>query len=140
VTPVDQEFLHQPEQGQHGDCMRACLASLLDLPLQSVPHFAQLAADGQGDFWTMVAEFCRSHGFSFVTMAGSFVWAEDEIYHIIGGPSPRGNGHHAVVGRNGNIHFDPHPSRAGLAGTAAEWKLDFLVRPGAPPDTGKDSP
>lgn len=130
MKPVDQQFVHDPANGQHGDCMRACIASLLELPIADVPHFAQLDADGKGDFWFAVTAFCRSHGFAFVTVRGQFVWAEDAIYHIIAGPSPRGNGtHHAVVGLNGRIHFDPHPSRAGLAGDPADWTFDFLVRP-----------
>lgn len=131
MTPVDQALVHDPDNGQHGDCMRACIASLLDLPLLSVPHFAQDAADGKADFWPAVADFCRQHGYSHMIVKGQFIWAEDEIYHMISGPSPRMVGvHHAVVGLNGQIHFDPHPSRAGLAGDPSEWTFDFLVRPG----------
>jgi hypothetical protein len=130
MTPTDQEFMHLPEQGQQGDCMRACLASVLDLPIAEVPHFAQLDAEGNGNFWLMVAEFCRARGYAFVMMRGRIVWAEDAIHHIISGPSPRDPaGHHAVVGRNGQILHDPHPSRAGLAGDPAEWDLYLLVRP-----------
>lgn len=128
MTPVDQEFLHKPEDGQHGDCMRACIASVLDLPISEVPHFAQLDAEGKGNFWLMVAEFCAEQGYSFVTVPGRIIWTNDEVYHIISGPSPR-RGHHAVVGRNGQIVFDPHPSRAGLAGDPKDWHFDFLVRP-----------
>jgi hypothetical protein len=128
MTPVDQEFIHKPEEGQHGDCMRACIASVLDLPIAKVPNFAQLDADGEGNYWIMLAEFCRGHGYSFVTMQGRFVWSEDAIYHVISGPSPRiKGGHHAVVGRNGQVFFDPHPSRAGLAGDPDDWKFDLLV-------------
>jgi hypothetical protein len=130
MTPQDQEFIHAPERGQHGDCMRACVAALLDLPIAAVPHFAQLDAEGKGNFWLMVTEFCRNNGYAFVTMQGRFVWAEDAIYHIISGPSPRAAGvYHAVVGMNGQVHFDPHPSRAGLIGDPSEWKFDFLVKP-----------
>jgi hypothetical protein len=130
VTPVDQQFLHLPDQGQHGDCMRACIASLLDLPIADVPHFAQIDADGGDNFWIGVTDFCRSRGFAFVTVKGSFVWSADPIYHIIAGPSPRAAGvHHAVIGLNGRVHFDPHPSRAGLAGDPSEWSFDLLVRP-----------
>lgn len=129
MTPVDQSIMHDPDNGQHGDCMRAVLASLLDLPIGSVPHFALLDAEGKGNFWIMIAEFCRQHGFSFVIMRGRFGWAEDAIYHGIGGKSPRNPaGHHAVVGRNGQIFHDPHPSRAGLAGDPNEWEFYLLVR------------
>lgn len=51
-------------------------------------------------------------------------------YHIIGGPSPRGGGIlHAVVGLNGEVAFDPHPSKAGLAGDPSKWTYDYLVKP-----------
>ena len=33
MRPVDQEFTHRPEVGQHGDCQRAVIASLLELPI-----------------------------------------------------------------------------------------------------------
>lgn len=133
MMPVDQEFVHDPTNNQHGDCMRACIASLLDLPREAVPNFAQLDADGEGNFWLLLAEFCRQHGYSFVTIQGRFVWAEDVIYHVISGPSPRiKGGHHAVVGRNGQVFFDPHPSRAGLAGDPSEWKFDLLVKMARP--------
>jgi hypothetical protein len=129
MTPVDQEFLHKPEAGQHGDCMRAVIASLLDLPISDVPHFAQVDADGGKNFWLHLAEFCRAHGYAFASFKGGFVWAEDAIYHGITGPSPRiPGGYHAVVGCNGRIVHDPHPSKAGLAGDPSEWKFELLVR------------
>lgn len=34
---------------------------------------------------------------------------------------------HAVVGKNGQIVFDPHPSKAGLAGDPSEWTFDYLI-------------
>lgn len=78
----------------------------------------------------LVTEFCRKNGYVFVIMQCRFVWAEDAVYHIISGPSPRGNGvYHAVIGLNGQVHFDPHPSRAGLAGDPSEWTFDLLVKP-----------
>lgn len=130
MTPVDQEFVHDPENGVHGDCQRAVIASLLDLPISEVPHFAQDDADGKQNFWLAITEFCRSKGYVFATFHGTFVWAEDEIFHGISGPSPRAKGvFHAVVGRNGQVFFDPHPSRAGLAGDPSEWKFDFLLKP-----------
>lgn len=130
MTPVDQEFLHKPEIGQYGDCMRAVLASLLDFPIADVPHFAQIEADGGQNFWFGVSEFCASHGFEYVQMPSNCIkWHDGDLYHEISGPSPRGNGiYHAVVGCNGKIAHDPHPSRDGLAGDPSEWEFSFLVR------------
>lgn len=45
MTPVDQTILHDPQTGAIGNCMQAAIASLLDLPLDAVPHFAALSEE-----------------------------------------------------------------------------------------------
>jgi hypothetical protein len=132
VTPQTQEFIHAPDIGQHGDCQRAVIASLLDLPISSVPHFLQVADGDPTIYWETLQTFVRTHGFAYLTMparAGqAFFGDEGDVFHEISGPSPRGNGvRHAVVGCNGEIVFDPHPSRAGLAGDPATWEHAYLV-------------
>ena len=138
MTPVDQEFTSQPEIGQFGDCARACIASLLDLPIAEVPHFLQVANGDATGFWEGIQTFCRKHGYALMSVparAGQNFFGDDgDVYHKISGPSPRGNGlWHAVVGRNGEIVFDPHPSRAGLAGDPSDWQFDYLVKAGDQP-------
>jgi hypothetical protein len=39
MKPIDQEFMHDPEKGIIGDCFRACIASILELDINEVPHF-----------------------------------------------------------------------------------------------------
>lgn len=39
MIPLRQRNKHDPENGVYGDCHRAALASLLELPLDEVPHF-----------------------------------------------------------------------------------------------------
>lgn len=130
MTPVDQEFTHKPEIGQYGDCQRAVIASLLDLPISEVPHFYRDEEEGGDPFWTGVVKFCRTHGYNYVsTKPDIFLWSGGAVYHEISGPSPRGNGvYHAVVGCNGKIEHDPHPDKTGLAGDPSKWKYAFLVR------------
>lgn len=134
MIPVSQEFLYDPANGQHGDCMRACIASLLDLPRAEVPHFLQAAAGDPETFWNLIFDFCEKLGFEYLPHLPDFspgMAATLGGYHVIAGPSPRGGGvWHAVVGLNGEIAFDPHPSRAGLAGDRTDWKFDYLVRNG----------
>lgn len=135
MIPVDQEFIHNPEVGQFGDCQRAVIASLLDLPISEVPHFLQEANGEPSMFWESIQTFCRKHGYVYLTVPArsgfSFYGDDGDVFHEISGPSPRGSGvFHAVVGCNGNIVFDPHPSRAGLAGDPAEWEHCYLVRGG----------
>jgi hypothetical protein len=132
MTPVDQEFLHKPEVGQHGDCQRAVIASLMELPIADVPHFLQVAEGDATKFWEGLQSFCRSKGMAYLTVparvGAAFYGAEDGVYHEISGPSPRGNGvTHAVVGKDGQVVFDPHPSRAGLLGESSEWEFSYLV-------------
>jgi hypothetical protein len=133
MTPVDQEFLHKPEEGQYGDCQRAVIATLLDLPASEVPHFNGIAKGEPFAFWEALQGFVRSKGFVYLTVparSGSAFFGDDgDVFHEISGPSPRGNGtFHAVVGCNGQIVHDPHPSRAGLAGDPATWEFSYLVK------------
>lgn len=39
MIPVQCMVKHDPENGKYGDCLRACVASLLELPSENVPHF-----------------------------------------------------------------------------------------------------
>jgi len=133
MTPANQEFTHKPEEGQYGDCQRAVIASLLDLPISDVPHFLAVSKNDATIYWESVQAFCRSHGYVYLTVAknsGSAFFGDDgPVYHEISGPSPRGGGvTHAVVGCNGEVVFDPHPSRAGLAGDPMEWQHAYLVK------------
>ena len=132
MTPQDQEFLKTATMA--GDCQRAVLASLMDLPIAEVPHFAQLAAeskDSSYSFWAAVYDFCESRGYVYKPHVMLIYHLREgvDLYHQISGPSPRGNGvWHAVVGLNGEVFFDPHPSRAGLAGNPLTWHHSVLLK------------
>lgn len=133
MKPVDQIFTSKPEINQYGDCQRAVIASLLELPIDEVPHFLQEANGDAGDYWLGIQSFLGKKGFAYLTAdigaIHHFYGNDGEIYHEISGPSPRGNGlYHAVVGCNGKIAFDPHPSREGLAGEQSEWRHAYLVK------------
>lgn len=134
MTPVDQEFVHKPEIGQYGDCQRAVIASLLNLPICDVPHFLH---DGDTyEFWDRIQSFLITYGYQWMVFkkspagVGELFFGSDEIdiYHEISGVSPRDpNVRHAVVGCNGVIVHDPHPDKTGLAGTE-DWDYGFLVK------------
>ena len=132
MKPVDQEFVHLPEIGQFGDCQRAVIASLLELPISEVPHFLRDASGNPSDYWDSLQGFLASRGLAYMHVpacsGASFFGDGVDVYHEISGPSPRGGGvMHAVVGRNGVIVHDPHPSKAGLAGAPSEWEHAFMV-------------
>lgn len=107
--------------GAVGDCVRACTASVLDLPIDSVPHFV---ADQPGDEWYDTWEaFMRSKGRPITII--TIPWEKPPVpmgYYLASGPSPRGV-KHMVVMRDGAVAHDPHPSRAGLSEVEVVWVL-----------------
>ncbi len=131
MTPVDQLVLYQDEPRIWGDCQRACIASLLDLPALEVPHFLELANGVAFDNYDMIEDFLAPRGLVVLWQRSlAYHWqpGEPDCYHLLSGPSPRFNTGHMVVGLNGKVFHDPHPSRAGLAGNPANWSCSFIVK------------
>jgi hypothetical protein len=99
------KFIDQTTYGpSHGNCISACVASILEVPIETVPFF--------------VDENWRERFVGWLAARGL---AATELenpppgFSIAFGPSTRlaGRGH-ACVARDGVIVHDPHPSRAGL--------------------------
>ena len=133
MITVDQQVLHDPEKGLFGDCQRAVIASLLNLDPSDVPNFAQDSKNEPYEFWDGLQQFCRKHGYVYMSIPRSnflFRYGDDgDVYHAISGKSPRSPAvNHVVVGKNGAVFHDPHPSRAGLLGGPADWEYAFLVK------------
>lgn len=105
----DQTVLHS--ESTVGNCVQACLASVLSLPLDAVPPFDEATGPEQlmaFDAWL------RARGiesFRRYTERGQVPF--NEGLYLASGPSPRGV-HHMVVMCDGRLLHDPHPSRAGL--------------------------
>lgn len=125
MRPVSQTILHT-QDGPPGNCMQACVASVLELPLEEVPHFC---ADNRWPF--NFHEWLNERGLFFLEVSfaehGIDARADYMGYHLIAGPSPRGNFLHSVVALNGEMVFDPHPDRTGLAGDLKDWLFGFLI-------------
>lgn len=131
MTPVDQAIF---EDGK-GDCLRACICSILDLPIDDLPNFADIGYVNGAIDWLWKQGYPSLH----------LSWTGDEghhdtymstgstrVYCMVMGTSPRvyadgSRKGHAVVGHamgwSFNIDHDPHPSRAGLVGNpdSALW-------------------
>lgn len=115
MTPVDQSIMHDPANGQWGDCMRACIASLLALPILDVPHFNEGGPRGL-EFDRRVRDFLAQHGLIEVRIHSKTSQAhviQGTCHHLIYGYTERGT-YHAVVGLNGKVVHDPHPSKTGV--------------------------
>lgn len=117
-----QLIMHNPERGEHGDCLRTCVAMCLGMEPQDVPHFGDpsLFPDWLAglNYWLAERELSV---FGIPVFADNF----DEITRqlslsggcvpaIVTGTSSR-ELTHAVVVHLGEV-FDPHPSSLGLKG------------------------
>ena len=121
MTPVKQSKLYAPDAIHSGNCMAACLASLLDLPLWMVPPFEDMF--GRSDWSERVDEWLeRLFGVRRARIDGHVVENLPEFY-IASGLSPRGV-RHSVIYSRGALAHDPHPSGAGIVAVEWTWHLE----------------
>ena len=114
IYPVIQTKLHTDEQ--NGNCLRACIATLTGLDIDSMPHFEDMGAD---EWQEPLYAWLYEHGFE--------PWchyAKDGPapagYSMACGDGPRGL-KHCVVVLDGELAFDPHPRGGGLL--SQDWWL-----------------
>lgn len=125
MTPVMQEFDHDPPKS-YGDCHRAAIASLLDLPLADVPHFAAGLPDGDPQFWERQDIWLRARGLALISIPilgenvskvclAAIAWNPGHPEFLLGGTSKLGCGHTVVADKSGIIH-DPSKAQSGIVG------------------------
>jgi len=112
-----------------GDCMRACIASMLDLPITTVPNFM----DKSDDYFNMLWNTLIEHGYSYVGhddkppykyvqasegIEGYFMAVVNSINYE-GEVSEAGRPiTHAVVFKGLEFCFDPSPK------ATKQWSID----------------
>jgi len=99
-----------------GDCFRACVASILEFPIEEMPNFWEQTQDvsefwKMNNGWLMENKGLRCLHFQLSPEDKHVV---EDLLCVACAKSPRGDSDHAVVWQNGLLH-DPHPSGAGLA-------------------------
>jgi hypothetical protein len=126
MTPVVCQTKHDPEAGTYGDCMRACVASIMDMTPDQVPHFIH---DGRADLANdRIRDFLAEHGFApFVINCGD----EDtyaDILEYMGNQNP--NAHYMLFGRT--AHEDHVVvCRGGALAHDPAWYWSPLIGPGS---------
>ena len=124
MTPVMQTNFAVPG----GNCLQAAIASLLELPLEEVPH-ATVRPDDV--WWIELQEWSRRRfGMDLIAFVPGDTY-KPSGYHLITGKSVRGV-EHATVGLNGAIVHDPHPTGASMApntSLAMEGRLFWVFVP-----------
>lgn len=124
-TEIDQidQTIFADDPKRKGNCVAACVATVLGVPLDRVPHFIEFGiAYGDSDdvaevshgnnWWAMMLGFLAGHGL-WVVELDEVTDAEGGEFVLVAGMSPRGVVHQ-VVYRAGRLWHDPHPSRAGV--------------------------
>lgn len=114
----------QTQFGLQGNCLSACIASLLELTIEEVPNFHEGVAPGapQDDpegckiFWSNVHAFMNKKGFGMIHFEDENVRDMQKHlggYFLAGGKSPTGYQHACIYTQNGLAH-DPHPEGGGI--------------------------
>jgi hypothetical protein len=107
-----------------GNCLQACVASILELDLEDVPNFAEV--EGEHGWWQALQDFVTERGF-FLYALDPEHGAPEDTYYLAVGDSPRGDFNHVVVANGTAIVHDPNPTGEGLKGYAKEMFL-FVAR------------
>lgn len=132
-----QEIMHNPEAGQYGDCQRAAIATVLQIPIDQVPHFGEGGPDS-GAFFERVRQFLQTKQLGLFSIPFQNCPLEDIlrmmdtnnpcVIYMLSGMSPRGV-NHVVVCKGGEIIHDPHPSNDRLVGPCDDghWWVDCIT-------------
>lgn len=112
----------QTELDRKGNCYSACVASILEIPIESLPNLHQWGRNWLIPFSKAVHE----HGYNLLIVRPSMITRMPYIegtYCILTGKSPRGRCNHAVVALGScqddgrfkiRMVHDPHPDNAGV--------------------------
>lgn len=118
MRTVDQTILASDPKRQ-GNCVSACAATHLGIPLETVPHFVEVdrgatvdGSAGSDGWWWLLVGFMAGHGLWPVQLDAVTDGEPGEVLWVAG-PSARGV-LHQVLYRDGVLWHDPHPSRAGV--------------------------
>lgn len=93
----------------YGDCLRACVASMLDLDAEAVPHFHRNGPDSAARGWDEMADFLRTRGlYPFVTRSEDDPREQlAECGHYLLCGSTRSGSNHVVVCNGDSVAHNP---------------------------------
>lgn len=120
-----QQFLSDHKNGVYGDCMAACIKTILQDSLEGYPH--PISSDGGAwnlDFFERLTDEC---GY-YLNIINLDTVIPQNRFIIAGGPTIRskdsGATHAVVWDYEKNMMFwDPHPSRSGLLSINRYYQL-----------------
>lgn len=111
-------FKAEVGDSEAGNCMAACVASILEIPLDHVPNFAQY------ENWV---DILTTWFFTQKYVVEVDDKPRQDLYSLVGGPSPRGSWGHAVVFYGDEMVHDPHPSGDGIVGELTDFDFWYFI-------------
>lgn len=106
----------QTKVGDRGNCLSACVASLLEIPIEWVPDFTRELHGPVTPQPIKLNTWLSTVGLEALYFMTDIMHPDHACpngYYIMTGWSPRGRPH-VVIGLDKSIAHDPHPSRTGL--------------------------
>jgi len=137
MIPVVCQTKHDPDAGTYGDCMRACIASILEMTPDQVPHFVH---DGQRDLVNdRIREFLATLGFAPFTINCGDEDTFADILRYMGAQNPNAyymvfgrteHEDHVVVCHGGELSHDPAWYWSPLIGPASNgvWAIMVIAK------------
>jgi hypothetical protein len=112
VNQVEQTILDPPD----GNCFAACVASILELPIDMVPNYR---SEGDG-WWHEWQEWLKPRNLALLGWPSDDLGNDQVRADTLRGYSictvryelPSGGLNHSVVCLNGNMVWNPHPLRS----------------------------
>lgn len=148
MKPVNQTiFSSKDDPSIKGNCLTACVASLLEMNIEDVPYWAGMPDHEWGEnFWNFIDNHAIRCGWGAYYVGEKMKLPEDseeefwnkvkkicsgiDGYYIVCGTSPRGfTAGHAVIYKDGKLAHDPHPSRDGVSKIWSAYLIEKGERP-----------
>lgn len=144
MTPATCRIKHDPPHS-YGDCLRACIATVMDTDTEQVPHFADMGATAD-EALASARRWLSGRG---LTIAGFVFPGSESLPDLLGwmgenNPTvtwllfgstrhPDGSGHggdHVVVCRGGEVVHDPQwiPNRIKSPHSTGHWFIWVVAR------------
>lgn len=119
MIKIKQTIFSDHDNNIYGNCLSACLASLLELGIEGVPIFVNGDNFWFERLWNWLGERGLELEVSYISEEKDF---EKDKYYIVCGLAERGL-YHSVIYYNGEMVHDPHFSNSGLLKQDRYWSF-----------------
>jgi len=120
-----------------GNCLAACIASLLEVPITEVPNLETLYAISDTYYYEVLWKWLGHLGYEISADDRFKCFHGDESkiefkellkdkYYLVSGKSPR-DVQHICIYQNGKLVHDPHPTREGILTEEYFESIEFVA-------------